>query len=227
MNYFFFRRCDLLEFPVEFLPYVVSWIPLLALMHVIFNLGSSILATGDPMSAICPFYKVQQELLGLPTSSVHSQWIPRIRYLRINEVTSSQSFCIIELRSFHLSNLRFSFVLEFFDILLHISVKKWSDLDVTCRSVSRPSFHMYLSGEFSLMTCSKLSENCLRKSQKSIDPSIVPIIIDAIFLHNVWVSMETSIHFSGIGNDSTLDIQSLTLETTWWPHMKSPEINQK
>ena len=52
-------------------------------------------------------------------------------------------------------------------------------------------------------------------------------IIDTIFLHFGWVYLETSIHFSGIGNDSTLDAQSLTLESTWGPHMKSPEIQQK
>ena len=55
----------------------------------------------------------------------------------------------------------------------------------------------------------------------------VPIIIDAIILHFVWVFLETSIYFSGIENDSTLDAHSLTLESTCWPHMKSPEINQK
>ena len=37
----FFLQCDLLEFSAEFLPYVVSWIFLLPLMHVIFDLGSS------------------------------------------------------------------------------------------------------------------------------------------------------------------------------------------
>ena len=64
----------------------------------------------------------------------------------------------------------------------------------------------------------------MRPIPGSID---VPIIIDTILLHFVWVILETSIHFSGIENDFTLDAQSLTLESTWWPHVKSPEINQK
>ena len=72
----------------------------------------------------------------------------------------------------------------------------------------------------------RLSETCpwIGQISRSID---VPIIIDTIFLHFGWVSLETSIYFSGIENDSTLDAQNLTLESTWWPHMKSFEINQK
>ena len=47
------------------------------------------------------------------------------------------------------------------------------------------------------------------------------------FVHFVWVFLETSTHFSGIGNDFGLDAQRLTLESTWWSHVKSSEINQK
>ena len=43
----------------------------------------------------------------------------------------------------------------------------------------------------------------------------------------VWVVLHTSMYFSGIGNDSSLGEQRLTLGSTWWRYMKLPDMDQK
>ena len=43
----------------------------------------------------------------------------------------------------------------------------------------------------------------------------------------VWVVLDTSMCFSGVGNDSSLGDQSLTLGSTWWRNMKFPDMDQK
>ena len=43
----------------------------------------------------------------------------------------------------------------------------------------------------------------------------------------VWVVLDTSKIFSGIGNDPSLGEQSLTLGSTWWRKMKFLDMDQK
>ena len=43
----------------------------------------------------------------------------------------------------------------------------------------------------------------------------------------VWVALVTSMYFNGIGHDSSLGVQSLTLGSTWWRWMQPPEMDQK
>ena len=43
----------------------------------------------------------------------------------------------------------------------------------------------------------------------------------------VLVVLETSMYFSGIGNDSSLGEWNLTLGSTWWRYMKFPHMEQK
>ena len=43
----------------------------------------------------------------------------------------------------------------------------------------------------------------------------------------VWAVLDTSMYFSGIGNDSSLGEYSLTLGSTWWRYMKFPDMDQK
>ena len=43
----------------------------------------------------------------------------------------------------------------------------------------------------------------------------------------VCVVLETSMYFSGIGNDSSLGVYSLTLGSTWWRYMELPDMDQK
>ena len=42
----------------------------------------------------------------------------------------------------------------------------------------------------------------------------------------VWIVLDTSMYFSGIGNHSSLGEYSLTLGSTWW-RVKFPEMDQK
>ena len=44
---------------------------------------------------------------------------------------------------------------------------------------------------------------------------------------DVSVVLVTSTYFSGIGNDSSLGTYSLTLGSTWWRWIQSPELDQK
>ena len=65
---------------------------------------------------------------------------------------------------------------------------------------------------------SKLCETCPRIRQVS-RPINVLIIINALLWTSkfIWVVLVTSMHFSGIGNDSSL----------WWRHMQFPDMDQK
>ena len=144
----FFLQCDLLEFSTEFLPYVVSWIPLLPLMHVIFDLGSSFLLRVVP----CLLSVLLQGTAGTGgTSNFFTVFLMN----SVNSVSQDQwsnffsVFFALSSFVFSLTQFCFSLVCEFFDILLQISDNKWSDLDVACRFVSRPPHQMYLSGGFS------------------------------------------------------------------------------
>ena len=45
--------------------------------------------------------------------------------------------------------------------------------------------------------------------------------------NDVYVALNTSIHFSGIGNDASFGTYRVTLRYTWWRWMTFPEMDQK
>ena len=133
VNFFFF--------PAMWSSWIFSTVPtirsllnssVLPLMHVIFDLGSSFLQRAGVRACYLSF------LQGTAGSCWDFQLLPCILkdflefdILRINEVTSSQSSCIIELRFFHLS--QFCFFLRFWVLRTYFSrflATKWSGLDV-------------------------------------------------------------------------------------------------
>ena len=144
----FLLQCDLLEFSVEFLPYVVSWILLVPLMHVIFDLGSSLLLR---MTRCLLSILLQGTAGTVGTSNFFRAFLMNSLNSKSQDQWSNFFSVFLHYRASNCSlvQLCFSFVFEFFDILLQISGNKWSDLDVTCRFVCRPPHHMYLSGGFS------------------------------------------------------------------------------
>ena len=162
VNYFFFLQSDLLEFSVEFLTYVVSWIPLLPLMHVIFDLGSSFLLRVVP----CLLSVLLQDIAGtVGTFNFFRAFLTNSLNSKSQDQWSNFFSVFLHYRAsiFHLSNFTFPSFSSSLILPLQISDKKWSDLDVTCRFVSRPPHHMYLSGGFSFFN----KVNCVKTVQEN------------------------------------------------------------
>ena len=117
--------------------------------------------------------------------------------LRVNEINSSL-FCSFAHFCFHLS---LPFLLSF----VQSSGHKQSGLDVSCFLVSLHPDHFYPSGGFSSHRV-----NCLKPvegSDKSLEPSIFQwssMRRSCITSKFVRVVLDTSMYFSGIGNDSSL-----------------------
>ena len=187
-------------------------------MHFFFFWWSSFLLREIPWSAICPFYKDTAGTVG--TFQLFS--VPYIMN-SLNSVSQDQwsNFFSVLLHYrasvFHLSNFAFpsfSSSLPYFsrflptnDQILVLLVVSFVVLRITCICL-----------EVSLFNKVK----CVRTVQEN--PTNHRCVFSCILY---WVFLETSIHFSGMVNDSALDAQSLTLESTWWSHVKSSEINQK
>ena len=148
-------------------------------------------------------------------SSGSMKWIPR-------NLLASSSF------GFSIAHLCFSLSLAFFDIPLQSSGHEWSGLDVACRFVSLSPDHMYPSGGFLLNRVNWVKP--VQESDKSLDPSIFQqssMRLSCVTSKFVCVVLETSMYFSGIGNDSSLGEWSLTLGSRWWWYMKFPDMDQK
>ena len=94
-------------------------------------------ASGHPVPAVCFFTRHCRCCSNFQLSQCIHDDLFELLILKINEINSSHSSCILELWFF---TCPISF--EFLDKLLQISGHKWSGLDVACRFVSPPPDHM-------------------------------------------------------------------------------------
>ena len=101
-------------------------------------------------------------------------------------------------------------------------------LDVGCFLVNLLPDHKNSFGGFSSKRPNWVKP--VHGSDKSLDPSIFQqssMRFSYLTTKLVWVVLDTSMYFSGIGNDSSLGEWSLTLGSTWWRYMKFPDMDQK
>ena len=106
----------------------------------------------------------------------------RVRWNRSFEI-----FVRCQDESFLADRFCFSFSLAFLPNFVQSSGRKWSGLDVNCSLLSLSPDHMYPSGSFSSnrVNCVKLVQG----SDKSREPSIIPIIIGAFLLLDIQILM--------------------------------------
>ena len=117
---------------------------------------------------------------------------------------------------FSKAHLCFAFFFAASDISFQISGHTSSGREVVCFLVSPLPDHVYLSGGVSFNRTNLVKPVHASDNSLSID---IPIIINFFFINtsrDVNVVLVTSMYFSGIGNDSSLGIFSLTLGFTWW-----------
>ena len=107
---------------------------------------------------------------------------------------------------------------------LLIKSASWNNPSLQCFLVSLLPDHVNQSGGF--------FDNIVNlvKPIHAYDNSFlsihVPIVI-VLLLQDASVVLVMSIYFSGTRNDSSLDMKSLTLGSTWWWKVKSLETDQK
>ena len=130
--------------------------------------------------------------------SLNSLFSGSMKYIPLNFrafsrwIFSSDHFC-------------FSFSLAFFPTVFQISGHKWSGLDVSCFLVNLSPDHMYPSGGFSSNKVNWVKP--VQESDKSRDPSTFQkssMRFSCLTSKFVWVVLDTSMYFSGIGNGSSL-----------------------
>ena len=188
VNYFFFLQSDLLEFSVEFLPYVVSWIPLRPLMHVIFDLGSSFLLQEIP----CLLSVLLQGTAGtVGTSNFFRSYLMN----SLNSVSQDQwsNFFSVLLHYrasvFHLSKFAFpsfSSSLTYFSRFLPTN-----DEILGLRVVSLVVLRMYLSGGFSFNKV-----KCVRTVQEN--PTNHRCVFSCILYEYSWRRQHISVEWEMI-----------------------------